>query len=364
MYKNVLKRILCLVLAGMVLAQLAPMKGEAYTFSTNKDSDSVVFIVNEKKGEILTGKFEFFWHKEDLNKELKKYKGKCELNKEEALKKIASQGLNELVIKASSYGALIEPVNGNQIVLSYIGADNKKDVKVASSREKQKLTISVEGDTDRTFYINTSEKERANTIKIGVPRELFKKITLKTSGASVKVSKTGAVIEGNAGNGILTVSEIKADQKVTMKTTNGTIRVEAKNINADISLKTTNGTAQIEADSIYGTIKMETINGDVDLKAKSVSKSVLKAVNGDVTASVERITKDTQASVSNGSLDFKLTKKPENLKLVVPGAKGKNLPDGWSLPSGWRNGHTVGNGEPVLTLKAASNGDLRFRIGN
>lgn len=364
MYKNVLKRILCLVLIEMLLVPLVPMKGKAYTFSVNKDSNGAVFVIDEKKGEILIGNFEFFRYKKELDKEVKKYKEKCQLNQEEALKKIGSQGLNELVIKASCYGVLIEPVDGKQIVLSYMGADNKKNVKVTSSREKQKLTISIEGDTNRIFYINTWEKEYANTIKIGVPRKLFEKITLKSRTASVRVSKTGAVIGGNTENGIVIVNETKANQKVTMKTTNGTIRVEAESINADVSLKTTNGTAQIEADSIYGTIRMETTNGEVNLKAKRISKSVLKAVNGDIKASLERLTKNTQASVSNGRLDFKLTKKPKNLKLVVSGANGNNLPFGWSLPSGWRDGHTVGKGEPVLTLKAAPNGDMRFRIGN
>lgn len=357
-----LKKAMVLFLTVMLLVEMCPQKIYADGDNSHIYYTTGTIVLDEKKGEILIGSID--WSSGDMKEMAKKYKAKCKLNKAELLKQITPKDINELTVKIDRYGAAIEPINGNKIVISYIGADDKTKVTVNTSQEKQKLTVSIKGNRKHTFYVNPTEKERANTIKIGIPKSLFGKITIKTETGSTLVSQTGAQINGSSASGIIIVKEETAVKKITMETKSGTVRVDGKQIKNEVSLKSKNGTTQLKADTVTGTVKMEAKNGTVELNAGTLSEAHLKALNGDVTAKVDKLTGDTTVQVRNGDLKFHLTREPEDLKLVVPGAKSKDkTPYGWILPSGWNNGHVVGSGKPVLTLKAASNGDLYFKIG-
>lgn len=356
-----LKKAIVLLLTVMLLVEMCPQKIYAdedypYTYSAG------TVVLNESKGEMLVG--EVYWGNGDVKETAKRYKAKCKLNKAELLKQITPENINQLAVKVDCFGAAIEPINGNKIVISYIGAADKTKVKVNTSQEKQKLTVSIKGNSRHTFYINPSENERANTIKIGIPKKLFGKITINSETGSTWVSQTGARINGSSVSGTIIVKEETASKKITMETINGTVFVEGKQIKNDVSLKCVNGTARLEAGTVTGTVEMKTTNGEVELKAGTLSEAHLEASNGEVTAKADRLTGDTTAQVSNGSLKFHLTKEPKDLTLAVFGAGSKNkMPYSWKLPAGWKNGSAVGNGKPVLTLKAAVNGDLNFKIG-
>lgn len=363
MKKTSLKKIIILTLVSIVLVQSYPKE----TFAKEKNSSTYystgTIVLDTEKGEMLTGDG-VVWNnnnKRDMKKLVDKYKGKCKLNQIQTLKQITFKDINELTVSVSKYGAAIEPISGNHIIISYVGPDDKSKVKVTTSKVNQKLVVNIKGDEKHTFYINPSEKTRANTIKIGIPKKLFNKINIDGNTGSTVISKTGSIINGKSKSGIIIVKENTASKKIDMETLNGIVRVEGNHIKEGVSLKSTNGTTVLKSDTVTGSIKMETRNGIVNLKAGSLSKSQLKATNGIVNAKVGKLTGNTKAIVSNGVLRFELTKKPKNLKFVLDGTANK-WTNTWKLPSGWKNGHIVGTGKPVLTLKAASNGILKFEV--
>lgn len=369
MKKISLKKIMILAFIVLLIAENLPQKTfsmERKTSSKKENTDIYFYsgstmIFDTKKGEMFIGA-DVVWHNYgELDKIKEKYKGKCKLNQQQLLKKISYQDVNELQVYVSRYGAAIEPISGNQIEIYYVGADDINKVTVGTSKVNQKLTVNIKGADKHAFYINPSEQTRANTIKIGIPKKLFKKINVDGVNGSIMLSKTNAAVNGKSKSGIIIVKEDTAAKKITLSTTNGAVRVEGNQVKEAVSLKSKNGTTILEADTVTGKVKMQTRNGTVKLEAGSLSRSKLEADNGTVTAKVGTLTGDTKASVDNGVLRFELTKKPKNLKFVLDGTASKWLPN-WKLPVGWKNGHTVGNGKPVLTLKAASNGVLKFDV--
>lgn len=369
MKKISLKRIMILAFIVLLIVENQPQKtfSKEERVSSKKENTDTYFYSNSsivfstKEGEMLIGTDAVWQNNGGLNKLKEKYKGKCNLNQQQLLKKISFHNANELQVCVSKYGAAIEPISGNEIEIYCVGADDKNKVAVSTSKENQKLTVNIKGAEKHTFYINPSEHTRANTIKIGIPKKLFKKINIDGDTGSTIVSKTNTEINGKSKSGIIIVKDDTISKKITLNTGNGTVRVGATQIRKEIFLNCLNGGAIIDADTVTGKVKMQTTNGTVNLRAGSLSESKLKAANGTVNAKVGTLTGDTEASVSNGVLRFELTKEPKNLKFVLNGTANKWLPN-WKLPAGWKNGHTVGNGKPVLTLKAASNGVLKFDV--
>ena len=266
-----------------------------------------------------------------------------QLRKEQAtgtitpIETIPAKEIKKLAITSSFCGIAVEPVAGDNIIVSYAGVKDPSRFQVDISSADGILSVNAFGKLNELYYIDVDKKDRVNTIQIQVPKSL---------GAIAVDDTTSAVLIENV------------DVPVNGETVNGMIKIKGTNITTNNVLSCVNGNVFLLADSIAGHQDMDAINGNVRVLAKNISANAnLSCINGIVSAEAETLSGNVSTSCINGNVAVTLTKKPLDLTFEAKSSHNGGI----KLPSGWENKKVIGNGTPKLTMETL-NGNIALTL--
>lgn len=273
------------------------------------------------------------------------------------LKTIPADGITALHLRARLVGVALEPSSSGQFELSCVGFSDTGPFPVTTEVRGGTLSIQIEGADGQFYYVNTSADNRCNTLRIGVPADLLSALSLDCSTACVLVDGLDLPVQCDTGNAMVLVHDETRTQPLTMSCTNGTLGLSADTVSGDVKLTATNGSVSLLAGTVTGNLTLTATNGSVKAQADTLTTARLRAENGSVKAEVGVVAESVYAGVSNGKLDFHLTRTPTDLTFH---GQGWHLLD--ALPEGWTDGCAFGPGTPELTLECG-NGDAEFTVG-
>lgn len=275
-------------------------------------------------------------------------------------KTIPSANIKTLDIKTASIGVVLEPVEGADFTIDYISVGDINAIQLDAKAANGTLSIDIIGSPTGSRILNTAEKERTNVIRIGIPACALEKINVTEEKIScILVSRLTIPVQAKMINGIIRIQDETVKNAVDMEASSGDLLVIGKEIAGSVKLSVTSGDAVIKADSITGAMELNATSGDLSIDADQIKTGTFKATSGDIRAYIGTILERVDAEITSGDMKFHLLKQPTNLKFEFDGT---NWTDEVSLPNGWTDGYTVGNGKPVLRL-GVSSGDLDMDIG-
>lgn len=317
-----------------------------------------------------------FWFSDHLGEPMEKLRREAVPNTVSDAQTLAAAGVTALQINAHLCGVAVEPAGGKDFELSTVGRSNGMTITVESRADGGVLTLTCTGTIPEAAYVNPNPDFRVNTVRLGVPEGILRKINTDCGTASILVSGLDVPVRGVETNGVTCVEGKTRTSPVELHSGNGGVTVRVEDMRGAVALSAENGGVFLSGGTITGRAELSAYNGSVRVEAERLDDARLEAYNGTVEAEVGAVGRNVYAGVKNGDLDFTLTQAPENLTLRLSGGWKPNAGNGrWEdgewvdgsepdgLPSGWYDGYTVGNGEPVLELSAASNGGLNLWLG-